>query len=237
MARFRGFAVVGALALGMVGCLYQPYEPSKSAQTPTSPEPSSTAPAAAHVEPAPTTSTAPRGEPLVVPSIERWRPAVENYVPSVTPEDQVRLNGSFRPFATYLNDVHAHIHPIFADRFLADLDLLPASDPMNRVGLPVKLEIVLESLEGRIQRMGVTASSGVTAFDVMALEAADQAQPFGPPPREIVSPDGLVYFHWEFHRGKEACGTWNARPFLLKSAPTAGAAAPLPRDCVEGSPC
>jgi hypothetical protein len=67
--------------------------------------------------------------------------------------------------------------------------------------------------------LGVTKASGVTAFDINALDSVHRAQPFGAPPREIVSPDGFVYFHWEFHRGPQACGTWNARPFILKGQP------------------
>jgi hypothetical protein len=148
--------------------------------------------------------------------IERWRSAIENYVPSVKPGNQTALNTARVPFASYLNQVHSRIHPIFADQFLASLDSLPASDPQNRPDLHTNLEIVLDRDEGRIQRLGVTKASGVTAFDINALDSVHRAQPFGAPPREIVSPDGLVYFHWEFHRGPEACGTWNARPFILK---------------------
>jgi TonB family protein len=123
------------------------------------------------------------------------------------------------PFASYLNQVHARIHPIFADQYLSSLDRLPSSDPQNRPELSTNLEIVLDRDEGRIHRMGVTKASGVTAFDLNALESVQRAQPFGAPPRDIVSPDGFVYFHWEFHRGPEACGTWNAHPFILKGQP------------------
>jgi hypothetical protein len=151
--------------------------------------------------------------------IERWRSAIENYVPSVKPGNQTALNTARVPFASYLNQVHSRIHPIFADQFLASLDSLPSSDPQNRPDLHTNLEIVLDRDEGRVHRLGVTKASGVTAFDVNALDSVYRAQPFGPPPREIVSPDGFVYFHWEFHRGPEACGTWNARPFILKGQP------------------
>ena len=151
--------------------------------------------------------------------IERWRSAIENYVPSVKPGNQTALNTARAPFASYLNQVHSRIHPIFADQFLASLDSLPASDPQNRPDLSTNLEIVLDRDEGRVHRLGVTKASGVTAFDVNALDSVYRAQPFGPPPREIVSPDGFVYFHWEFHRGPEACGTWNARPYILKGQP------------------
>ena len=228
MARFRGVAVAGALTLGIVGCLYVPYEPAQSAQTPASSEPASTAQATTHVEPVPATNTAPQRAPLPPYPLDilRWRPAVENYVPSDTVNKEVRLNGATVGFAPYLTHVHTRIHPIFADQFLTHLDNLPASDPMNRADLRVTLEIVIESQEGRVQRMGVTASSGVIAFDVFALESVDRAQPFGPAPREIVSPDGFVYVHWQFHRGPEACGTWNARLFLVPAGPKAALTSP-----------
>jgi hypothetical protein len=49
-----------------------------------------------------------------------------------------------------------------------------------------------------------------------------RASPFGPAPSAIISPDGNVYLHWEFHRDEVyACSTMNARPFLL-NLPTKG---------------
>jgi len=66
----------------------------------------------------------------------------------------------------------------------------------------------------------VTRTSGVTAYDIGALESVQRASPFGPPPPEIVSPDGNVYLHWEFHRRPEyACSTYFARPYILKGRP------------------
>lgn len=157
--------------------------------------------------------------------IERWRSAIENYVPSVKPGNQTALNTAAVPFATYLNQIHSRIHPIFADTFLASLDQLPASDPMRQEGIYTVLEIVVDHDEGRIVRMGVTRTSGVTAFDVSALDSVYRAQPFGEPPHEIVSPDGNVYLHWEFHNSVEACGTANAHPYMLKVQPKT---APVP---------
>jgi hypothetical protein len=154
--------------------------------------------------------------------IERWRSAIENYVPSVKPGNQTALNTARVPFAGYLNAVHNRLHPIFADSFLASLDSLPASHPMNRPDLVTFLEIVLSQDDGHIVRMGVTRTSGVTAFDIAALESVQRASPFGAPPREIVSPDGNVYFHWEFYRNPYyACSTYFAHPFILKAAPKA----------------
>ena len=157
--------------------------------------------------------------------IERWRSAIENYVPSVKPGNQTALNTAAVPFATYLNQIHGRIHPIFADTFLASLDQLPAGNPMKQDGIYTVLEIVVDHDQGRIVRMGVTRTSGVTAFDVSALDSVYRAQPFGEPPHEIVSPDGNVYLHWEFHNSVEACGTANAHPYLLKVQPKT---APVP---------
>jgi len=154
--------------------------------------------------------------------IERWRAAIENYVPSVKLGNQTALNTARVPFASYLNQIHNRIHPIFADQFLDSLDSLPASHPMNanRERMFTSLELVLDRQEGRLVRMGVTKTSGVTAFDVGALESVNRAAPFGPPPEAILSPDGNVYLHWEFHREPiYACSTFFARPYILKGSP------------------
>jgi TonB family protein len=95
--------------------------------------------------------------------------------------------------------------------------------PMNDQRLSSELEIILNQESGGIVRMGVFKSSGITVFDVAALESVKRAAPFGAPPPEIVSPDGNVYVHWKFHRNSEACSTFNARPFLLKAPPKAAA--------------
>ena len=88
--------------------------------------------------------------------------------------------------------MHNRIHPIFAESFLESLDSLPAGHPMNDKHLVTKLEIVL-TREGHLKKMGIVKTSGITAFDIAALDSVDRAQPFGPPPNAIVSPDGNVY--------------------------------------------
>jgi hypothetical protein len=163
------------------------------------------------------------------PSFERYRSAIENYVPSVKPGNQTALNTAAAPFALYLNQIHSRIHPIFADMFLDSLDRLPASHPMNDPNLVTALEIVVDREEGRLVRRGVTRTSGVTAFDINAIAAVDRAAPFGTPPAEIVSPDGNVYLHWEFRRDAMACSTLYAHPYILKVQPKpAPLPAPLP---------
>lgn len=170
----------------------------------------------------------------------RWRSAIENYVPSVQLGNQTALNTAASAFGTYLSMIHNRIHPIFADSFLGSLDNLPSGHPMNNKDLSTEVEIVLDQESGNVVRMGVTKFSGITAFDIAALDSVKRAAPFGTPPREIVSPDGKVYLHWEFHRNEYACSTLNARPFLLKAqpgtAPTEVTPPPAPSDPTETSP-
>jgi TonB family protein len=150
-------------------------------------------------------------------NFDRWRSAIENYVSSVKPGNQTALNTAAAPFATYLNSMHNRIHPIFADSFLASLDNLPPTHTLNDVHLITRLEIVL-TRDGHIVKMGIVKTSGVTAFDIAALDSVQRASPFGPPPGAIVSTDGQVYLHWEFHRDEVyACSTMNARPFMLNT--------------------
>src|ERR1019366_7300447 len=155
----------------------------------------------------------------VASNFHRWRRAIEHYVSSVSPGNQASLNTARVPFASYLNGMHNRIHPIFADGFLESLDSLPPSHPMNDQHLVTRLEIVLTK-EGHLRRMGIVKTSGLTAFDIAALDAIDRAQPFGPAPSAIISPDGNVYLHWEFHRDEVfACSTQGASPFILNSPP------------------
>jgi hypothetical protein len=138
----------------------------------------------------------------------------------VKPGNQTALNTARVPFASYLNTIHNRLHPVFADSFLGSLGSLPNSHPMNQRDLKVFLEIVVGSDDGRLVRMGVTKTSGVTAFDIAALESVQRSSPFGQAPTEIASPDGNVYLHWEFHRNPYyACSTYFAHPYILKVKP------------------
>jgi hypothetical protein len=149
--------------------------------------------------------------------IERWRPAIENYVATVKLGNQTALNTAAAPFATYLNRIHNRLHPIFAVNYLGFLDGLPGSAGLHDKDMKTNLEIVLSQSSGSIVKMGVTRTSGVTAFDISALESVQRASPFGAPPSSIVSPDGNVYLHWEFHRNPLfACSTYFARPYIIK---------------------
>ena len=173
--------------------------------------------------------------------IERWRPSIENYVATVALGNQTALNTAAVPFATYLNHIHNRLHPIFAVNYLGFLDGLPGSAGLHNNEMATNLEIVLSQSNGSIVKMGVTHTSGVTAFDISALESVQRASPFGAPPPSIVSPDGNVYLHWEFHRNPLlACSTYFARPYIInvpqKTAPPAIQPPGSPFGPEEGAP-
>jgi TonB family protein len=140
---------------------------------------------------------------------------MESYVPVVRHDNQRRLNNAAIPFAFYLNAMHRRIHPIFTDTFILSLDALPRTHPLNDEKLLTRVELVVGG-DGKLVRIGVVRTSGVTAFDVAVLESVDRAQPFGPAPREIQSTDGNVYIQWDFRRDPVyACSTMNSRPYSL----------------------
>jgi hypothetical protein len=132
---------------------------------------------------------------------------------------QLSLTPAAVSFASYINQMHRRIHPLFADSFLESLDELPCDHPLNEQRLKVRLEMVLTST-GHLKRIGIILPSGQTDFDVAALDSVDRSSPFGETPRNIRSPDGLVYLHWEFSRDEVyACSPLGARPYLLREPP------------------
>jgi TonB family protein len=137
-------------------------------------------------------------------------------VGSVRPGNQRALNTARMPFASYLNGMHQRIHPIFAERFLESVASRPASDPLSNPSLTTTLELALGGAEGRIDKWTLVRSSGLSTFDAAVVGAVMKAAPFGAAPPEILSSDGRVYVHWEFHRDPMiSCSTINVRPFLL----------------------
>jgi hypothetical protein len=123
------------------------------------------------------------------------------------------------PFATYLNQIHGKLHPVFADIFLADADQLPADDALQNRSLRATVELVIDGESGRIVQKGIFQSSGLPAFDALALASIERAAPYGYAPPAIRSPDGNVYLRWLLRRDRLACSTLGMHPYLLKSAP------------------
>jgi TonB family protein len=156
-------------------------------------------------------------EPWIAPEPDRWRDALTSYTASVSLGRQVPLPmATSIAFATYLNGMHARIHPFFAGRLLGALSSRPVGDALNAPDLVTRIEIVLRK-DGRVSAMGVVKTSNVQAFDVAVLDAVDHAQPFPEAPPDITSADGNVYMHWNFYRDAFCgCATFNARPFVLR---------------------
>jgi hypothetical protein len=149
-----------------------------------------------------------------------YKAAIENYDPSVKPGNQTSLNAAKVAWAGYINRMHNRIHPVFADGFLGSLSGLGPGDKLSNMKLVTHVELVIDKNTGNIVRAGVTKPSGVTAFEVAAIASVKSAGPFGKPPEAIVSPDGFVYMHWEFHRDPYyACTSRFARPYILKRKP------------------
>jgi hypothetical protein len=146
--------------------------------------------------------------------LERWKPAIENYVPGVKPGNQTNLATRASPFATYLTQIHNRLHPVFSEGFVDNLGDLPKESILRDTTLVAWMEIVLKP-DGTIHHLGIVKASGSTVFDIAALDSVDRSAPFGTAPKEIVSPDGLIYLHWEFHNDVERCSTANARPYIL----------------------
>lgn len=145
----------------------------------------------------------------------RWQSAFTNYHRIVTPDRLRPLGSEALPFARFINQMHARIHPIFDGGFLASLEFRPTTDPLNDPNLHTSLEIVLDRT-GRLVTIGIIRSSFVPAFDLSALQAVERAQPFGVPPVDILSADSNVYIHWDFYRDERCeCSAFNVRPLLL----------------------
>jgi TonB family protein len=166
--------------------------------------------------------------------LSRWRAAIENYVAEVRPGSVTNLGTAASPFATYFTQIHLRVHPIFSEDFVDYLTSLPANHPLNDPKLVTVIEIVLTS-EGTIDHLGVVRHSGQTAFDVAALDAIDRAAPFGKPPAAIISYNGKVYLHWEFHRDDWRCSTANAAPYILAKPDAAPSPLPMPAPAPPGS--
>lgn len=150
---------------------------------------------------------------------QRYKAAIENYDPSVKLGNETALNTAASPFAEYLHHMHTRIHPIYGDQFLASG--MAASAGLKDMNMMTAVEIILNPKDGSVIGVpGVVKRSGSTILDAVAIDAVMRAAPFGEAPPEILSPDGKVYLHWEFHRDPvDACSTKNAHPKMLKKIP------------------
>ncbi len=144
--------------------------------------------------------------------------SLENFTPEVRPGNQTALKTRAAPFAVYLARMHQSIHERWGFGFLEDLASKRASHPLNNPELMVQLEIVVNA-DGSLHKTTIVRTSGLSTFDVAAIDVIYSSAPFEPPPEVIRSPDGRAYMHWGFYRNERQCGTFNAEPFILSKAP------------------
>lgn len=149
---------------------------------------------------------------------EAMRAALENFVPEVQPGNQTALKTRAAPFAVYIARMHRRIHELWGFGFLEELASKPASHPLNDWELRTKIEIVINP-DGTVDKTTIVVSSGLTMFDVAAIDTILTAAPYEVPPEKIRSADGKVYVHWWFNRNWKQCGTFGAHPFILTDPP------------------
>jgi TonB family protein len=149
--------------------------------------------------------------------LARVKSAVENFIPEVKPGNQTALNTRAAPFAAYLARMHRSIHELWGFGQLEEWDEKSGSSPFNNQNLVTELEIVLNG-DGTVDRVGVVRSSGLTAYDVAAVDVVYSAGPYPDPPRAIRSGNGKIYLHWHFYRDGRQCGPAGADPYILENA-------------------
>jgi TonB family protein len=146
--------------------------------------------------------------------LEKVRAALENFISEVTPGNQTELNTRAAPFAQFITRMHRQIHEKWAFGFLQSLNLQWKNTPYDDLSLMAKLEIVLDNT-GSVDKIAMVRTSGNTGFDAAAISSVYAAVPFPTPPETILSGNGKVYLHWQFHRNGDACGTPGVTYFIL----------------------
>jgi hypothetical protein len=149
--------------------------------------------------------------------LARVKSAVENFIPEVKPGNQTALNTRAAPFAAYLARMHRSIHELWGFGQLEEWDEKSGGSPFNNPNLMTELEIVLNG-DGTVDRVGVVHTSGLTAYDVAAVDVVYSAGPYPDPPRAIRSGNGKIYLHWHFYRDGRQCNPAGADPYILENA-------------------
>jgi TonB family protein len=151
--------------------------------------------------------------------MDRATAQLENFTPDVRPGNQTALDTLYHPFAEYLTAFHRKLHPQWGDGFLVSLIQFPDDHPLNDMTLWVKLEIVVNG-NGSIHKITIVRSSGNTVYDVAAIDAVFQGEPYPEPPADLQSGDGRLYLRYAFFRNHSQCGVWNAEPYILPDPPS-----------------
>ena len=112
--------------------------------------------------------------------------------------------------AAYLDLLAARIEPGWT-QFLEDCRLrLPPSHPLNSPTLEAAVQLVLDN-HGAVVSVELTAASGNREFDDAVVGVADDAAPFPPADRALLSDDDQVYLRWQFARDRRQAGAATAK--------------------------
>jgi TonB family protein len=117
-------------------------------------------------------------------------------------EPAVQGEGSALP---YLRALHAKVHRLWADNFLAMAAAqLPKDHPVNVLSREVNLDVLL-SAAGKLLDVRVAKSSGSTEFDASAVDVVKASAPFESAPEDVLSDDGKVRVLWTLARDDRRC--------------------------------
>lgn len=144
------------------------------------------------------------------------RGALENFISEVEVGNHTGVNAYSDAAATYMARIHRKIHTRWADGYLPYLDTrIPMGSPLRDPSLNTKVEMVINGVTGVVEKVNIVKSSGQTMYDAEAVVIAQTIGPHGEAPREVISPNGKVYIHWNFWRDSRQCGTFGASVFIV----------------------
>jgi hypothetical protein len=158
--------------------------------------------------------------------LDAVKSSLENFVPAIRPGNQTALKTRANPYALYLARMHRRIHELWGFGFLEQLDGKGADYPLNNQNLWTNLEISVNA-DGTLHKVMIARTSGITEFDVAAVDAVLSAGPYDTTPEAIRSVDGRIYLRWGFYRNWRQCGTFNVEPYILTEVPDDGGAGAL----------
>lgn len=109
-------------------------------------------------------------------------------------------------FASYFNRMKAQVREQWRPAQVGRR-LLPADETRTeRAGLYTLLKVELDAA-GQLNHVSLVTSSSVAALDQAALEAFRAAAPFPNPPVQLVTPQGVIDFHFGFYFDVRTQGT------------------------------
>jgi TonB family protein len=107
--------------------------------------------------------------------------------------------------ATYLKELHTHIHRRWAENFLRLVgEKLPASNPLNDANKVAEVDVIVAP-DGQLISAKITRSSGFAGFDDAIIEVLHDGVPFPSPPPPVRSDDDKLHAHWLFARDQRRC--------------------------------